>query len=91
MNLWLENGEVKSDDPDGAFHALSLGHDLYTYSVVGFLLAFVCHERFSDDATWRIPTDTEKLIFRKYRKFDVLAVIGFGGWRAMEVKGKDNV
>lgn len=86
MKLWLERGEVKSDDPDGVFYVVSLGYDLFSYSIVGRLLAFIQHERFMPEGLWRIATDAEKWAFRKYRNFDIDAVLKADGWKPLEVK-----
>ena len=85
MKLWIESGELKSDDDVGRFYWLSTGHDLYTYSVVGVLKAFVQHERFESEGCFRLPTDQEKWMWDKHRRFDADEVLAGEGWKPLDV------
>ncbi len=86
MKIWIERGEVMTDDPDGIFYAVSLGHDLFSYSISGVLSAFVEHEKFCPTGRWRKPSKEEKELYRKYRNFDINSILNATGWQVLEVR-----
>ena len=86
MNLWIEKGELRSDDDGCQFMALSLGHDLYTYAFPGVLLAMICHGRFEPQGEWRLPTDDEKEKYSRRLHIDPGSVLAYGVWKPLETR-----